>query len=275
MLTLIIDKCVRKWADLVDLLPASQNGFREGYRTHNNSFILQAAIEQVRAEGKPLYVAFIDLKKAFPSTDLPTLWLKLSQSGLVGPIFDWIRMLYAQMSYVVRHRKEVSSAFCSMVGLLTGDTLLPMLWNLYFTDLNIPDHKDNIALYGIRVSHVKQADDVAMWSTSPEALQIKLDAFFKWCSLNLMTVSVKKTKWMLFGPIRSCTPSFTINGESIEWVDQYKYVGVLFTSTARNIFASFYPSKAGKARNVTQAIFAMELLMGCIPPKEGITLYWA
>ncbi|KAE9383696.1 hypothetical protein BT96DRAFT_783482, partial [Gymnopus androsaceus JB14] len=88
MLTLIIDKRVREWAEAVTFLPDSQNGFREKYRTHNNSFILRSSIDEARANGKPLYVAFIDLKNAFPSTDLPTLWLKLWRAGISGPLFD-------------------------------------------------------------------------------------------------------------------------------------------------------------------------------------------
>ncbi len=56
-----------------DVLPPSQNGFREHYRTNNNMFILRAAIDRARADQKVLYVAFIDLINAFPSTDPPTL----------------------------------------------------------------------------------------------------------------------------------------------------------------------------------------------------------
>ncbi|KAJ7020337.1 hypothetical protein C8F04DRAFT_900631, partial [Mycena alexandri] len=67
------------------ILPDSQSGFREKYRTHNNSFILRCA----RAEGKRLYVAFVDLTNAFnPFTDLPTLWVKLYAAGVSGPLFD-------------------------------------------------------------------------------------------------------------------------------------------------------------------------------------------
>lgn len=43
------------------------------YWTNNNMFILRAAIDRARADQKVLYVAFIDLINAFPSTDPPTL----------------------------------------------------------------------------------------------------------------------------------------------------------------------------------------------------------
>lgn len=64
---------IRAWVEKRNILPDSQNGFREKYRTHNNSFILRCAIDRPRAEGKTLYVAFVDLKNVSPSTDLPIL----------------------------------------------------------------------------------------------------------------------------------------------------------------------------------------------------------
>ncbi|THU76541.1 hypothetical protein K435DRAFT_606534, partial [Dendrothele bispora CBS 962.96] len=87
-LTAIIDNRIREWSMADDLIPDSQNGFRTHYRTHNNSFILRTAIDEARATGRPLYAVYIDLKNAFPSTDLPTLWVKLFQNGMSGPLFD-------------------------------------------------------------------------------------------------------------------------------------------------------------------------------------------
>ncbi|KAF9016212.1 hypothetical protein BDZ89DRAFT_899999, partial [Hymenopellis radicata] len=88
VLTLLIEKRIRKWADVRNVFPDSQNGFRAGLRTHNNSFVLRAAIDRARAEGKTLFVAFVDLKNAFPATDIPTLWMKLYNAGVSGPLFD-------------------------------------------------------------------------------------------------------------------------------------------------------------------------------------------
>ena len=109
-------------SDWYDSLPDSQNGFREAYRTHNNSFILRMAIEKAQSVQESLYVVFIDLKNAFPSTHLPTLWSRLFLAGVSGPLFDWLRMLYARMSYVLRGRRGLTPAFKSMIGVLTGDT---------------------------------------------------------------------------------------------------------------------------------------------------------
>ncbi len=121
MATMIVHKRLADWADSMHLIPDWQNGFRPGYRTLNNAFILRCAIEWAKAKGHPLFVAMVDATNAFPSTDHSTLWLKLVEMGAGGPIFDWLRFLYEKMEYCVRHGDETSEIFKSLMGLLTGD----------------------------------------------------------------------------------------------------------------------------------------------------------
>ncbi|KAK0479606.1 hypothetical protein IW261DRAFT_1336631 [Armillaria novae-zelandiae] len=90
----LIDRCFRDWMEINGILPPSQNGFQEHYRTNNNMFILRAAIDHSRAEGSQLYVAFVDLVNVFPSTDQPTLWAKMTALGAGGPVMDWLHIMY-------------------------------------------------------------------------------------------------------------------------------------------------------------------------------------
>lgn len=195
VLTALIDLRIREWAERYDVLPDSQNGFREKYRTHNNSFTLRCAIDRARADGKNFYVAYIDLKNAFPSTDIPTLWCKLYNAGISGPLFDWLRMLYARMSYVVRDSSEMTEGFVSLIGVLTGDTVSPVLWNVYFADLekHLPDDPDDIQL-----PYRMKRRWYPVIVTEPKALQSSLDVarwrerrrYPRYCALELKKPSV-------------------------------------------------------------------------------------
>ncbi|EJD45854.1 hypothetical protein AURDEDRAFT_63863, partial [Auricularia subglabra TFB-10046 SS5] len=88
LMTLLLDKRLREYLDRENLLPRTQNGFRPQFRTENNPFILRAAIEQAWSNKKPLYVAFVDLRNAFPSVNHDILWHKLRNLGVSGPVFD-------------------------------------------------------------------------------------------------------------------------------------------------------------------------------------------
>ncbi|KAJ7167411.1 hypothetical protein C8R43DRAFT_174350 [Mycena crocata] len=84
-----------------------------------------------------------------------------------------------------------------------------------------------------------------------------------------------KTKWMLFGPLPHILPLIYVGPSLIELVDEYKFVGIWFTSTTRQIFSKHYSVKASKARSVSYATFSVESFVGVLPPREGLLLYKA
>jgi hypothetical protein len=154
-----------------------------------------------------------------------------------------------------------------------------MLWNIFFADLEayFVAYVFDIVLGGQMLSHVEQVDDMALFTTLLRGLQRKVDSFMAWSDANFMLVSAPKSKWMVMGPVALGQQPLrlTISGEPVELVEEFKYVGIHFTSTARNIFAVHYHIKALKARNVVNATFAMETIVGCLPPREGVQLYMA
>ena len=196
-------------------------------------FILRTAVDHSRAVNKVLYVAFVDLTNAFPSTDQPTLWTKISQLGAAGPLVDWLRMMYKKMTYVVKIGPHHSDAFNSITGILAGDSSSPGLWNIYFSDFSLPPHPDDVVIGNHPMSHVEQADDIVLFSNSAEGLQAKLDALFDWCRRNSMTISQDKTKIWIAGTLPSTLPSFTVGGHLLSCVTKHKYVGITLSSTDR------------------------------------------
>ena len=88
-----MDRRLRSWAEALNLIPASQNGFLPGRRTNSNVFVLRAAFESAIAAGKALYVAFVDLQNSFPSVHHGTLWYKLYNMGIRGPIFNLLKVI--------------------------------------------------------------------------------------------------------------------------------------------------------------------------------------
>ena len=71
------------------------------------------------------------------------------------------------------------------------------------------------------------ADDTAILSESPACLQAALDAMSDYCSQYKLRVNVNKTKIMVFsrGKIRKL-PKFTYNGEDVEIVHEFQYLGI-------------------------------------------------
>lgn len=273
VMTLLIHLRLTEWASARNLIPPSQNGFREGYRTNNNAFILRCAVDKARSLGKTLFVGSVDITNAFPSTEQSTMWLKLHRKGAGGNLFDWIRMLYARMTYVVRLGGETSDAFKALIGILIGDPASPTLWNLYMSDFQLPSDIDDVFLDGINASNLEHADDILLMSYSARGLQIKMDAVYAWCNLNFLLINAVKSMIAIFEKLPIIIPSFWFGDARVTVTEKVTYVGVTFQTTHKNIFAEHYTTKASKARGIGHAILGVESMVGCLPPWEGRKLY--
>ena len=63
------------------VLPESQCGFRRGRSTVDMMFVARLLQEKCREQHRNLYVAFIDLTKAFDTVNRDLLWMVLSKFG--------------------------------------------------------------------------------------------------------------------------------------------------------------------------------------------------
>ncbi|KAJ3515951.1 hypothetical protein NMY22_g14317 [Coprinellus aureogranulatus] len=282
LMTGLVKERLVEMADSQGLLPASQNGFREGYRTNNNVFVLRCAVEKADAEGKPLYAAFVDLTNAFPSTDQDTLWLKLRKWGAGGPIFDWLRKLYRDMTYSVFHEGQTSEDFKSLIGILIGDTCSPILWILYMADLPdyIPKDSDDIHLGSVSVTNLEQADDVVLLSTTREGLQRKIDGMYRWCAVNFMRFNASKSSVLIIARNRPRkTPTFEVGtGDlrvAIAVVNSVIYLGFTLSSTPDRFLRQQYKAKEEKAKTACRVISGVQQLVGILPVHIATMLYMA
>ncbi|KAJ7127518.1 hypothetical protein C8R43DRAFT_1210690 [Mycena crocata] len=179
------------------------------------------------------------------------------------------------MRYAVKFGKEHSLPFHSLIGLFTGDTASPTLWNIFFADFRLPPHKDDVHLNDRPVSRAEQVDDNLIMSTSFAAFQDKVNAFYRWCTNKRVFISAKKSKWMIFGPLPAVLPVLRIGDLVVELVHEFKYVGIWFTSVHADVFAKHYQVKVSKARNTSNAIFGLNHRIGSLPVREGLQLYMA
>ena len=82
------DSSAHRWA-------ATQGGFRKGHGCPEQAYLLHQTIRARLAPGAPghCYVAFIDLWRAFPSTNRDALLVRLWQAGVRGHSWRCLRDL--------------------------------------------------------------------------------------------------------------------------------------------------------------------------------------
>ena len=131
----IINSKLTVFSDEVELLETNQSGFRQGYSTTDNIFILHILLELLKGTKKNMYCAFIDFEKACDFVWPIGLWQKLLSSNINGKCFRIIFNMYDGIRSRIVHNGSKSEYFQCNIGVRQGENLSPFLFSLYLNDL--------------------------------------------------------------------------------------------------------------------------------------------
>ena len=133
---------------------------------------------------------------------------------------------------------ENTFLFSPQAGVFQGESLSPLLFSMYINDLNAfmrTDPNVGISIYQFFIILLLFADDMALFSDSRSGLQKGLDKLQKYCVDWGLTVNVEKTKCIVFkkGGKSNTLDKWFYNGEALETVTSFKYLGVVFSSSGK------------------------------------------
>ena len=260
--TAVLNKRLSDYVNHYEILCENQTGFRKGYSTTENIFVLQSLIDLLRARKRKLYCAFIDFSKAFDRVWRPGLWQKLIKNDIKGNFLRVIQNMYKNIQSCIKLKGEYSPFFPCETGVRQGENLSPLLFSLFLNDLEsylsnkgckgVDFSNEDLIDVVVKILVLLYADDTILISDNPDDLQKNLNAFSNYCNEWKLKVNIQKTKIVIFGS-RGCRgPKFKYNDIEIEIVEQYKYLGIIFKQNGNFNAALLHLS--------TQAKKAMHLL---------------
>ena len=211
------------------LLSPKQIGFMKGHGTYDHIFVLQTIIEKVVKKGKSkLYAAFIDFKKAYDTVNRDLLMERLKTLGINGIFLRNIASMYMKTEYCIKLNSGNLNDIHSNLGLKQGCPLSPMLFNLYIDDIDnvFDDLCYPIEVQNEQFNHFLYADDLVIVSQNSEGLQRCLNKVHDFARGKHLTISVKKSKTMIFNPTGKFLQNrFNLNNENLEAVQSFCYLG--------------------------------------------------
>ena len=225
-----------KWSNEFNVIDEAQAGFRKKYSTTDNCFTLMALTQKYISKKKGrFYCIFVDFAKAFDSIDHEQLWESFARKNVDGKLLNVLKSAYSKLKSCVNIDGKLSEYFECTVGTRQGCVASPIIFSLFINDL--VDYLHVHCGDGIYVSREADslisllfADDVAGFSDSVGRLQRIIDSIASFCDLVGMKINSKK-KIIVFrngGPLRGVEKWF-YNGDPIEVVSFYKYLGMYFT----------------------------------------------
>ena len=233
-----------------DILPETQCGFRQNRSTSDMIFVARQVLEKSREQHRELYMAFIDLSKAFDSVDRPLLWEILRRSGCPPKFVRLVQLLHEGMQARVKVGSLESEPFDVTRGVRQGCVLAPVLFNIYVryvttllserirdtcgvhltfrTDRSLFDLqklKARSKTSGTWFAELQYADDCALVCHTRDALQQGLGAAAEVYARFGLEINTNKTEILCWPGEQQTSLNITINDTTIKTTSSFKYLG--------------------------------------------------
>jgi hypothetical protein len=181
----VIEGRVRKIVKIDNM----QFGFMAGKGTTDAIFIVRQLQEKYLAKKKDLWMAFVDLEKAFDRVPREVVWWALQSLGVDEWIVSVIKAMYEDATTVVKVNGRESKAFRVRVGVHQGSVLSPLLFVIVLEALS-REFRDGLPL------ELLYADDLVLMAETEELLMEKLMKWKVGMESKGLRVNVGKTKVM-------------------------------------------------------------------------------
>lgn len=225
-------------------LDQRQRAFRPTDGCSDNVFLLDMILRYHHRQHKPLYVASLDIAKAFDSVSHETLSETLEIMGTPPPMIAYIKDVYERSSTTLVCDGWTSDSIQPRCGVKQGDPMSPFIFNMVIERLltRLPD--DIGAKIGSQVINAAAfADDLLLFATTPMGLQKLLNEatrFLKKCGLQVnaskcMSVALRNVPHEKKTVVDKETVFLCENRvlPSLKRTDEWIYLGVPFTPEGR------------------------------------------
>ena len=232
------------------LLSRNQIGFLKKNSCDDHSFALATAIQAGQPDGpgeQPAFVAFLDSRKAFPTTSPRVVMVKLWDKGIRGKMWRAIWSTFGDAEARIHIGCAASAPFQASGGLPEGRCASPICYLVFVDDLIATLAAEPGILVGgasgTNISVLAFADDIALLASSASGLQRLLDIAARYAHEHAFQFSQKKSNTMVVGAGAAAVPppaGWTMANmykdkpsadNTLQTVEHYEYLGTTFSSS--------------------------------------------
>ena len=278
VLTCLLIKTLYKLTE--STIPEEQFGFMKGRSTLQAVKCLLDDIDEALGKRKgKLHAIFVDYKKAFDLLNRSILIDKVERMVGKNYITRILRNIMARNLMQIDDNIDLSQPIDQTNGVLQGDPLSPLLFNIATADIPNAIQTEGVRIYAY-------ADDMVLTSTDIRYLQTAFNKLVQWAINNEMQINKEKTVTMTFrkGGRAAANDVIHFGAETLTMVPHFKYLGVTL-QTHGNTFTKHIKDRASTAliamhdiKNITRLSLetAMKPFNLKISPimTYGIDLIW-
>ena len=198
--TIILDR-EQPWFTSSDVIDELQGAAQENCSSLHTSMLLQETVAEYTQKGEPVYVAFLDIRKAFDSVWIPGLMHKLYTAGLNRKSLNLIREAYTNFQCSSYIAGKTEKWFVVTRGVHQGAPLSMRLYQVFINELIVTLKSGffGMTVCGINVTCPTSADDMALMSVYKIGLNAMLKTAYEYSRKWRFDFSVTKSVAMVWG----------------------------------------------------------------------------
>jgi hypothetical protein len=205
-----------------------QQGFQKDLSCITAAFNLQETVLHYNDHGSPVYVAFLDCKKAYDTVWRNGLFVKLHNLGLHGKILSLLDDCHIDNESTVIVNNQTSKWFPIEQGVRQGGVLSGFLYCVFINELlnMLECTEHNFGVFNVKSTNPTLADGITCFSSSALSLQKLLDNAYTYSCLWRFSFNAQKSSVVVFGKTNHLVQhSWTLGSNSISVSDNYKHLG--------------------------------------------------
>ena len=207
--------------------------FSSGSQHHGPNLHSEANLREILGVWQRSLCMLVDLEKAYDRVPRDKLWKVLQEYGVEGQLLRAVKSFYCRPEVCVWVNGKQSKPLHVSVGLRQGCVLSPILFIVYMNWIDKYSQANECATIGnCKITRLLFADDLVLLSSTESGLQRALNSFADACNTAGMKISTAKTEVLhLSRNPDQCV--LQVNGATLKQVENFKYLGVAFTSDGR------------------------------------------
>ena len=221
-----------------EILSEAQAGFRQGRSTIDQLLSLRLLAEKYNEVGKDLFLCYVDFQKAFDSVWRRGLWQVMRHLGYDRKIVRLLENLYKSTRSSVRvgSAGELSNWFETLVGVLQGCVLSPLLFNIMLeVVMALGEESVNLGatISGTKCNNLRFADDISLITENESDLQTLVDLLQESSKRFGLKISTAKTEIQCISRNSVVSMSIKIDDTELKQVEDFTYLGGVISSDGR------------------------------------------
>ena len=199
----------------------------------NTSMLLRETIAMRTEDEKPVFIAFLDTKKAFDSVWHNGLMYKLYKMGMDPKMWRLLRNMYSDFKCAVLIDNKLSSWFNIRQGVHQGAPLSLLLYEVFINDLivELKQFKNSPKVGNAQIPCTVFADDMSIICQSHNSMQAMLNVAYHHSQTWRYSYNAKKSEVIVMNYKRAL-PKFWMGKELLPVVDSAIHLGSIITNKA-------------------------------------------